>query len=307
MVRRTVLIFQAGGLGDFVLTWPFAAALGRVFPQTRVVFVTHAQKGKLAERILRLESTDIEAGWHALHGTGEVSPAIGRTLAGTRSVYSFLPISDVWRGNMSRLTGDAPIVPLDPNPPADFAGHATEWVVGQLASHPVEAEAATQLLRSVATRGIAGSKTRGQDIVIHPGAGSPAKKWPVDSFVELAKRLKQSGRSVRFVVGEVEQDRWSAAEIGRLETAARVQPTATLVELADVLSTAAVFVGNDSGPGHLAGILGTPTVSIFGPTDPARWKPLGPAVTVLRGGPITSVAVSAAVDAVEKAAAGHSA
>jgi hypothetical protein len=283
-----------------VLTWPFAAALGRVFPQTRVVFVTHAQKGKLAERVLRLESTDIEAGWHGLHGTGEVSPAIGRTLAGTRSVYSFLPVSDVWRGNVSRLTGDVPIVALEPNPPADFAGHATEWVVGQLANHPVEAEAATQLLRSVSARGIAGAKTRGHEIVIHPGAGSPAKRWPVESFVELATRLKQSGRRLRFVIGEVEQDRWPAAEIERLETAAPVHRTATLVELADVLSTAAVFVGNDSGPGHLSGMLGTPTVSIFGPTDPAKWKPLGPAVAVLRGEPIASIGVDSVLEAIDK-------
>ena len=72
MLRRNVLIFHAGALGDFVLTWPFAVALGRIFPQSRIVYVTAGQKGKLAERALRLESADAEAGWHALHGGGEL-------------------------------------------------------------------------------------------------------------------------------------------------------------------------------------------------------------------------------------------
>ena len=39
---------------------------------------------------------------------------------------------------------------------------------------------------------------------------------------------------------------------------------------------AARFIGNDSGPGHLAAITGIPTLALFGPTDPARWRPLGP-------------------------------
>jgi heptosyltransferase-3 len=51
----------------------------------------------------------------------------------------------------------------------------------------------------------------------------------------------------------------------------------------DRVARALAFVGNDSGPGHLAGILGVPTVSIFGPKDPARWKPLGPTVNVVQG------------------------
>jgi heptosyltransferase-3 len=299
MVRRTVLIFQAGGLGDFVLTWPFAAALGRVFPQSRVTYVTHGQKGKLVERLLRLESTDLEAGWHALFAGGDVPPVIGRVLEGTRAVYTFLPVTDAWRQNISRLTGGADVALFDPNPPADFAGHATEWVISQLRDHPVEAEATRQLLRSVAARGISGARTRSQEVVIHPGAGSPGKRWAVESFAEVARQLSARGRKVRFVIGEVEADRWSPAELSAIEAAGPVTRCATLIQLADVIGLAGAFVGNDSGPGHLAGILGTPTVSIFGPTDPVQWKPLGPAVTVIRGEPIEGVPVAAVVGAVE--------
>ena len=65
--RRNVLIFHAGALGDFVLTWPLALALGRVYPQSRVYYVTHGSKAALAEKVLRVEGSDIEGGWSALH------------------------------------------------------------------------------------------------------------------------------------------------------------------------------------------------------------------------------------------------
>jgi ADP-heptose:LPS heptosyltransferase len=53
---------------------------------------------------------------------------------------------------------------------------------------------------------------------------------------------------------------------------------------AAVLAEASLFIGNDSGITHLAASIGTPTVVLFGPTDPARWGPIGPAVQILTGG-----------------------
>lgn len=46
---RNVLIFHAGALGDFVRSWPLGLALGRLYPQSRVIYITHRQKGQLAE------------------------------------------------------------------------------------------------------------------------------------------------------------------------------------------------------------------------------------------------------------------
>jgi ADP-heptose:LPS heptosyltransferase len=64
-----------------------------------------------------------------------------------------------------------------------------------------------------------------------------------------------------------------------------VQRPTTSVELLNHLSDAATFVGNDSGPGHLAGIVGIRTISLFASSDPSRWRPLGPDVHVLTGVP----------------------
>ena len=52
--------------------------------------------------------------------------------------------------------------------------------------------------------------------------------------------------------------------------------------LASLLRRCAAYLGNDSGVTHLAALAGVPTVALFGPSDPARWSPLGPRVTVLR-------------------------
>jgi ADP-heptose:LPS heptosyltransferase len=60
--------------------------------------------------------------------------------------------------------------------------------------------------------------------------------------------------------------------------------------LYDLLTTASVFIGNDSGPGHLAAISGVPTITLFG-GDPTTWKPLGPRVKVVAKPTISEIAV----------------
>src|SRR5205809_7479697 len=89
--RRNVLIFHLGAIGDFVLTWPLAMALARIYPQSRIIYVTHGQKGKLAEKVLHVESTDVEGGWHHLFGTPAELPANPRKMLETaHSAFSFV-------------------------------------------------------------------------------------------------------------------------------------------------------------------------------------------------------------------------
>ena len=55
-----------------------------------------------------------------------------------------------------------------------------------------------------------------------------------------------------------------------------------LGDLVSLLETSGGFIGNDSGVSHLAAFMGLPTVAIFGPSDPDRWKPVGPSVDIVR-------------------------
>src|SRR5215471_17876794 len=95
---RNVLIFHAGALGDFVLTWPLAVALGRLHPQSRIFYVTQSQKGKLAERVLGIDAVDSEVGWHSLFGDAKGLPEQSlKLLEGSHSIYSFIAKDgDAW-------------------------------------------------------------------------------------------------------------------------------------------------------------------------------------------------------------------
>jgi ADP-heptose:LPS heptosyltransferase len=290
---RNILIFHLGALGDFLLTWPLAMALTRIHPQSRVFYITHAQKGQLAERLLRVESADIEAGWHHLFADPAHLPdPAARLLAGAHSIYTFIAEPhDPWSSNVTAANPTADLCCLNPTPPADSAQHATDHHLSQLASRPVVAEAIRQMLRSIADRGVMTSPPpSGTDILIHPGSGSPSKCWPIDHFLTLARLLLDQGRPVRFLIGEVEQDRWPPADLKRLENTAPLDVPRTPMDLLAVLTrNTALYLGHDTGPSHLAALCGIPTYTLFGPTDPAVWRPLGPRVHTLRHQPLDTL------------------
>jgi ADP-heptose:LPS heptosyltransferase len=148
-----------------------------------------------------------------------------------------------------------------------------------------------QMINSIAERGVGIRRTPDGSIVIHPGAGSANKCWPIDRFIELAGRFRAEGRRVRFIIGEVERERWTSGEIDALRQAGDVTEPANYLQLLDALQPASLFVGNDSGPSHLAAIIGVPTFTLFGPTDPAQWKPLGPQTATLRHDPLHGLGV----------------
>src|SRR5262249_5921535 len=151
----------------------------------------------------------------------------------------------------------------------------TEYLNEQLAAWPAAQTAATQILRSVNERGLLAIPNSSGPVVIHPGSGAARKNWPPDKFAQLCEQLRKDGRDVRVILGEVELEQWPREVIGKFESSAQVLRPRNLLELYDHVSGAKVFVGNDSGPTHLAGILGISTGAIFGPTsNPARWKPL---------------------------------
>ena len=177
-LRRNILLFHQGALGDFMLTWPIALALGRIHPQSRLFYVTHAQKGKLAEKALGVESPDAEAGWHTLFGTGEPLPDVpGRLLAGAHSVISFLSAPDGPVGRQ-RAAARAGGERADDQPKPAGGVHRPRDGVSARATRPWPAAhaAAEQIHRSIQSRGVSLTRRRrSRDVVIHPGSGSPQR------------------------------------------------------------------------------------------------------------------------------------
>jgi ADP-heptose:LPS heptosyltransferase len=105
-------------------------------------------------------------------------------------------------------------------------------------------------------------------VIIHTGSGGIRKCWPVDRFNTLADRLHRAGIRGLFIQGPVELERGAGSH-------ATLSPP-DLPSLAGLLAKSRLFIGNDSGPGHIAAAVGAPSLTLFGPTDANVWRPRGP-------------------------------
>ena len=194
LIRRNVLILHQGALGDFVLTLPLALAMGRMFPQSRIIYITSHDKGKLAERAVRVEAGDIEAGWHALFEDSCIPPeSVAKLLNGAHTIFSFISEpGDVVSRNLSTLAPHANRFDMRTSK-TPGTGHVSEWMVDDLKAIPAAAEAVRQMLRSIADRGLGTHRPIGRSVLLHPGSGADRKNWPVERYLELAAALKHGG------------------------------------------------------------------------------------------------------------------
>lgn len=112
-------------------------------------------------------------------------------------------------------------------------------------------------------------------VVIHAAARTLFKSWPAERFAALADRLYSAGYQV--VLTGSEKDRPIVRPVTDHMAKAAIDLTGktNLRLLASVIKGAALFVGNDSGPMHMASAVGTPVVALFGPTDWESWYPRG--------------------------------
>jgi ADP-heptose:LPS heptosyltransferase len=110
--------------------------------------------------------------------------------------------------------------------------------------------------------------------VVHPGAASPARRWPPGRFAQVARAEAAAGRPVVITGGPDERGlaRAVAVRAGLPETVVLAGRT-DLHDLAAVVGAAGRVVCGDTGVGHLATALGVPSVLLFGPTSPETWGP----------------------------------
>ena len=111
-------------------------------------------------------------------------------------------------------------------------------------------------------------------VVYHPGAGKPPNRWPAGRFAELANAIAgETGMGTVVTSGSFDR-----VPVGEMTAALRVRYSVLenrpIREVAAVLRQARLVVSNDTGIMHVAGAVGTPVLSLFGPTDPHQWAPL---------------------------------
>lgn len=273
MDGRTVVVHQAA-LGDFALIWPLLRALGRQGP---VALITDGPRARLAAQWLNnvtavaSEQPEITA-LYGENGSARLSNAWRQWWRGAGRVVSLVSSGkDPWAANIAAVAPEAQRLFLHTRPPDSWQGHVTLWHQFRLAE------------QGLALSQIPWPPHRRENgpVLLHPGSGGEAKCWPRDRFERLTRMVRRDGWDVRPVLGEAEVARWPGAEVERWQRAYRAVVCESLDQLAEVLMTGSAFVGNDAGPTHLAAQLGMPTLALFGPTDPQRWRPIGPGVSVL--------------------------
>ncbi len=115
-------------------------------------------------------------------------------------------------------------------------------------------------------------------VALAPGSRATARRWPVEAYAVLSRRLLAEGCAV-WVVGGPEEKAQAAAILG--DTPARDLTGSDLRDAILALASATVAVANDSGLLHVAAALGTPSIGIFGPMTAALWAPLNPLAAAL--------------------------
>ncbi len=132
--------------------------------------------------------------------------------------------------------------------------------------------------------------------VLAASAGWGAKQWPLERYAELARALR--GLGFRVLANAPRKDDALAGRLAELSAGAAETVVCNVAGLIALLRRAAVVVGGDSGPVHLAAALRVPVVALFGPTNPARNCPWGGGqIGLLRhGSSVTSYKRSDAVD-----------
>ncbi len=115
-------------------------------------------------------------------------------------------------------------------------------------------------------------------IIIHTGARRMTRAWPLERYARLLRRLRAQGRNVKVLCDPGQLEFWRQRE-------ERATVPGPVDELVQFIKTAGIFIGNDSGPGHIAAISGIPTFTIFGPQEPELFAPIHPESEWIAGAP----------------------
>jgi heptosyltransferase-3 len=276
MTDAKLLIIHQGAIGDFILTFPAVMRLQAYYPSIDVL--CQSQLGKLAKSLGLAENwLPLEAAcWASLFGD-QIDPKIRTLLAAYDKIILF-SFSAQLEKSVHQIA-EKPVCRIPSRPPVRERIHVAQFILDGVCRCGLIKKTDTAL-DGVPLPARKRRPRNRQQILLHPGAGSIRKRWPLAGFLQAAAFLEKDGLTPEFVLGPAEE--MLADELQ--QQVRLVYMPGNLIELAALLESAGGYIGNDSGASHLAAYVGLPAVVIFGPADPARWAPIGRAVSIVRPG-----------------------
>lgn len=286
--QSNILIIKLSALGDFILSVASFQAIRRYHPQARITLLTTAPYREMAEASGCFDRvwTDRRprpwqvAAWWALRRRlrGDDFQRVYDLQRSSRSGWYFRLLG----GKQTEWVGVVPGCSHHYQPPRDRAVHIADREAAQLALAGIPAPGLPDL--GFLKGDIAGFDLPPRIALLVPGGAPhrPDKRWPAARYAELAAALTERGMTP-VLLG-------TAAEAAALHGIAEACPTAhnlcgrtTLPQIASLARTAALAVGNDTGPMHLIAAAGAPALVLFShASDPAKVAPRGPTVQVVQ-------------------------
>jgi len=318
---RRILVLRLERIGDLMMSLPALHALRQLAPQAQIDLVTGSWNEPLARLIPGIDRVEtIDAHWLSREAGGLKLAALAqRAWAWRRHRYDIainlegdirsnllLGLSGArWKAGFG-MAGGGPV--LDDAVEFDLAEHtATNGVIlvatalgEELTTGEARVGTAWEAASALPRAGLLlpeNARKRAERLLraealpaspmvgIQVGAGRLVKQWPAERLAAVAVRLV-SEFSATIVLTGAQEDR-AAADVLRahLPQSAGVIDLVgelDLVTLAAVLARLSLFVTPDTGPMHIAAVVGTPVVAIFGPASPERWGPLSDHCRIVR-------------------------
>jgi heptosyltransferase-3 len=262
---KTFLVCHRGALGDFILTWPALYCLRKALPHYQFLGIGRPEYMRLAISFGLLDTyLDNESAGLLDFFCGRCIPdEIGSPQGAVLWLTEGQETVDILR--QSALL---PVVSIPPFPEKQI--HLAQYYCSVIQSH--YAITIPQDLSNCFPDRI----TEGQYALIHPGSGSFKKNYSSLFYRDLANVLRRSGYlKVGFIFGPVEEEKMNKEDF----TGEWIEHPKDVKALADLLSDASLYIGNDSGVSHLAGFVGTPTIALYKTTNPKIWGVIGKKVT----------------------------
>lgn len=280
-----ILIVRLGALGDVIHAVPAAAALRKAFPDARIDWLVDAKHRDIVDlvtaidRAVSLESPTM-AGWTAalralrampydiaIDLQGLMKSAVLARASGAARVVGF----SIW--HLREKTAR----PFYSDAHDAEGGHVIRKNLRLLRAVGVEDDEIRFPLADVASPALDDLRRRiAADrpfVLINPGAAWPNKRWAPERFGELATFLRDECGLTPVVLWGPGEEGLAQAVIAASSGAAIAAPPTRVADLVSMARAAALLVSGDTGPLHIATAVGTPTVSLFGPTDPERNGP----------------------------------
>ncbi|HZU67584.1 MAG TPA: glycosyltransferase family 9 protein [Ktedonobacteraceae bacterium] len=300
MKQTRILVIRTGAIGDVLLAFPVLQALREEYFKPHVTLVSNAavlplaQAWGVADEVFDYQ----DMCWSELFADGGIrSPAVRELLAEIDLAICWLRDPNGIVARNVREAGARQVIIAPGRPLEGVSVHIVEYLAGTIGM---------RIGRGGAHKSVMGTinrLSRDNTIAIHPGSGGATKCWPVEHFVAVVERLWRQDRPVLLLAGPAD-DRRLESMLGRITRAPKagllqVLANRPLLEVASRLQACRCYLGNDSGITHLAALLGVPTIALFGPSDPAIWHPVGPAVKVIQERPLERLPVDTVMEAIE--------